>query len=72
MTKRVEFKVAFDLPKDCTVAHARETLEDQVSAMGGNLRPPGGYCEDDEGDPMFGFHFNEQNASVTRIRKTKR
>lgn len=69
--KRVEFKIAFDLPEGCSFQEAKECLIAQIMAMGGDLRPPFAYHENDTGHPMFGFNYEEQNTSVTQIRKKK-
>jgi hypothetical protein len=63
MPKHVEFIVGFDLPRNCTVAHAQETLFNEVRAMGGNLRPTGG---EEEGDPMW--EYDNATATIRYVR----
>lgn len=51
--KKVTFEVSFPLPPGATIGDARQYVLDAVSTWQGSLRPPGGYSEDDPGDPMF-------------------
>jgi hypothetical protein len=44
-------------------------IEDAVTSWGGSLRPPGGYGDDDTGDPMFGNVDAVHVKTVTRVRR---
>lgn len=68
-TTRVEFRVAFDLPPDCSRSYAKECLESHLSIMGGDLRPPGSIGDEDPGDPMFGL--DRSSISVCHARRKK-
>lgn len=50
------FTVRMEVPDEATVEECAAYVYDAVSSMGGGLRPPGGYDDDDAGDPMFGHH----------------
>jgi hypothetical protein len=41
---------------------------DAVASWGGSLRPPGGYGDDDTGDPMFGNVGSVYVKTVTWLR----
>lgn len=51
--RTVTFTVSFDRPAKCSIREAQDVLRDHLSCMGGDLRPPGSYSEDDPGDAMF-------------------
>lgn len=53
---RRRFTVIMDVPDGADVHDAAHYIRDAVVSMGGGLRPPGAYGEDDPGDPMFGSH----------------
>lgn len=65
--RRVNFTVSFALPRGASVADAREYVDDAVATWRGSLRYPGGYGEDDPGDPMFGL----DNSTVRVTHKYK-
>ena len=62
--KKVTFEVSFSLPPGATLSEARRYVLNAVSTWQGSLRPPGGYSEDDPGDPMFGL-----NGDTVRVRR---
>jgi hypothetical protein len=68
--KRVTFRISFELPPGCTVAHAQETLADHLSSMGGDLRPPGADPEFPEGDSMF--DLDRSTITVVRYHERKK
>jgi hypothetical protein len=65
MKHRVTFKVSFDLPDGASVALARDYLNEAVATWHGSLRPPGGYHENDPGDPFF--LFDRHSIKITQV-----
>lgn len=68
--RRIEFVVAFDVPKGATPSECAEYVMSAVSCYRGSLRPPGGYSESDPGDPMQGL--NSKSIIVKRFLKKQR
>lgn len=60
---RKSFRVTLDIPEGASVLEAREYVRDAVQIHAGSLRPPGGYDDSDEGDPMF-----QLNIKSIRVR----
>lgn len=60
--------VAFDLPEGASLAEAKAYVLDAVATWGGCYRPPGGYGDDDPGDPFFG---GPKNITVALNDKAK-
>jgi hypothetical protein len=63
--KRVRFEVSFLLPSGAKIADARSYVLDACSCYCHSLRPPGSYCADDPGDPMFSL--DPASVHVKRI-----
>jgi hypothetical protein len=65
MTK-VSFSVSFELPDQVTVDRVRDYVEDAVANWARALRPPGGFGDEDPGDPLF--RLDPNTVRVTRLR----
>lgn len=65
--RKVRFRIEFDLPPGADADDAEECLVSHVVSMGGDRRPPGGYGENDPGDPMFGL--DRDSIAVQRLKR---
>lgn len=70
MKQRVTYQVSFDLPRGCPPSHATDVLRRHLGAMGGDLRPPASYDENDDGDPMFGVGKSSR-MTIRKVTKDK-
>lgn len=69
-TFRITFAVSLVLPPGARAAAAREYIEDAVASWRGQLRPPGGYDDNDPGDQLF--NLDTDTIRVTRLRSRKK
>lgn len=51
--KRFTFLVTLEVPSDTAERDARAYVEEAVDVLKGSFRPPGGYGDDDPGDPLW-------------------
>jgi len=58
----VRFMVELDQPEGTTVEEVAAYIGDAVATWKGSLRPPGGECPSDPGDPMF--HLDADSVVV--------
>lgn len=72
--KRVEVILRFPVNDEVTVSAAADFAANAVEMYGGSFRPPGGYGEDDPGDPLFGSKDVEivQSRRIYRNRRRKK
>jgi len=59
------YTVTVNRPKGVSVADMKNYIDDALNNWWGQLRPPGGYGPDDDGDPLWGLKF-EQIKRVTK------
>ncbi len=64
--KQVRFLVTLTLPPNCTIARAKEYVENWVKCGRGAHKPPGVDEDDLEGDPIF--DLDPSTVKVTRIK----
>lgn len=65
--RRAKYRVEFDIPEDASREEVEECLVSHLLSMGGDRRPPGGYGDNDPGDPMFGL--DRQTLFVSKLRR---
>lgn len=68
-SKRIGFLVEFDQPEGANISDCRAYILDAVSTWRGSLRPPGGYGDDDPGDPLF--NLDGDTVRVNYHRRSK-
>lgn len=66
-SRKVRFKVEFDLPGDARISEAREYVEAAIHSYAGGLKPPGADESDPRGNPMF-----DLDRTTIRITKMNR
>jgi hypothetical protein len=52
-SQRVKFLVSLERPDGASIEDLREYIAEAIAVYRGSLRPPGGYDDDDPGDPLF-------------------
>jgi hypothetical protein len=65
-SKKLSFTVSMTRPDGALIEDCRAYIQDAVSTWHGGLRPPGGYGDDDPGDPMF--KLDSDSVKVKRHR----
>lgn len=66
--QRVYFTVSFEKPPRATLKEVKAYLYDAVGTMKGCYRPPGGYGDNDPGDPMWDLDYKTIRVSL-QVRK---
>lgn len=67
-----KFTVTLDIPEGASVTDTKQYIYDAVTGWAGSLRPPGGYGEADEGDPLFGLNRGKVKVAIAnKSRGTK-
>jgi len=54
-----KFEVFMEIPDGASVEETAAYVHDAVCSMGGGLRPPRSYGQEDDGDPLYGSHTCE-------------
>lgn len=67
--RRMEFRVSLVPPSGVDAARLRAYIEEAVGTWCGQLRPMGGYGDDDPGDPLF--HLDRDSVKVSRIHRRR-
>ncbi len=62
--KRVVFVVDMTIPDGATITDCQKYVQTAIENWRGSLRPPGGYNEEDLGDPMFSL-----DTSKVKVRR---
>lgn len=69
MTQTYKVLLTVDLNSSVAKEALAAYVGDAVASWSGSLRPPGGYGDDDTGDPMFGNVDVVHVKTVTRVRR---
>jgi hypothetical protein len=72
MTKYRTFRVRLAMPPDATIDDVTEYINSSVRTWRGQLRPPGGYSEDDPGDPMWELDAKTVTVQAYKPPKNRR
>lgn len=69
---RIRIALSFEIPEGATRDDCVVYAQEAVATWRGCKRPPGGYGDNDPGDPMFGLDGSTVSASYVTNRKGKR
>jgi hypothetical protein len=72
MTKYRTFRVRLAMPPDAEVTDVVDYINSAVQSWRGQLRPPGGYCESDPGDPMWELDVETVTVQAYKPPKNRR
>lgn len=65
-SRKISFRVEFNLPIGATIKDARAYLIDSIGTMHGCYRPPGSLHDDDPGSPFWGFEADSLRVYLQR------
>lgn len=61
------YQVSVNRPRNVSVRMMKDYIDDALNAWWGQMRPPGGYGPEDDGDPRYGLEF----TAIKRVAKPK-